>query len=185
MPKLAILRWKCLYHSVPQTRSPFCNLSLSTKRRGAYTWDVTISLTITPSLPVKHDLIIGGGWGPSARQRDAPDVTGRLTSSVFAVDTLMVDSHVFNILTAGWVFFWKGAYVQNKNTSARLCAKNTVGGGGVFAGHYGICRVWAYAKSLLTWVMVKSIDTLATTQTSSCLAAQVSFIKAKGGIVLL
>ena len=45
--------------------------------------DAMISLAITPSLPVlvKHDLIVGGGWGPSMRhrQRDAPDVT-RLTS---------------------------------------------------------------------------------------------------------
>ena len=41
----------------------------------------TISLMITPSLPVKHDLIVGGGWGPSARQRDAPNASERLTSS--------------------------------------------------------------------------------------------------------
>ena len=50
-----------MYRSVPQIRPPppFCNLSLSTKRRGAYTRDATISLAITPSLPVqvKHDLI--------------------------------------------------------------------------------------------------------------------------------
>ena len=34
-----------------------------------------ISLMITPSLlvAVKHDLIVGGGWGPSTRRRDAPD----------------------------------------------------------------------------------------------------------------
>ena len=37
-----------------------------------------------------------------------------------------------------------GAYARDKNTSARLCAKNAGGayarggGGGVFAGHYGI-----------------------------------------------
>ena len=55
-------------------------LSLSTKRRGAYTRDATISLTITSSLLVKHELIVGGEWGPSARQRDAPDASGRLTS---------------------------------------------------------------------------------------------------------
>ena len=42
--------------------------------------DATIYLTITPSLPVKHDLIVDGGWGPSARRRDAPDANGRLTS---------------------------------------------------------------------------------------------------------
>ena len=69
-----------------------------------------------PSLPVKHNLIVGGGWGPSVRQRDAPDASGRLTSfsveergskalpqnswhvhrccgqSMFVVDTLMVDT---------------------------------------------------------------------------------------------
>ena len=28
---------------------------------GAYTQDATISLAITPSLPVKHDLIVDGG----------------------------------------------------------------------------------------------------------------------------
>ena len=36
-----------------------------------------------------------------------------------------------------------GAYAQDKNTSAVLCAKNAGGayargGGGVFAGHYGM-----------------------------------------------
>ena len=70
---------------------PFCNLSLSAKRSeggggggggGAYAWDATISFAITPSLPVpvKHDLTVGGLWGPSAKPRDAPDATGRLTS---------------------------------------------------------------------------------------------------------
>ena len=36
----------------------------------------------TPSLPVpvKYDLIVSGGWGPSAKRRDAPDATGRVTS---------------------------------------------------------------------------------------------------------
>ena len=47
--------------------------------------DVTISLAITPSLPVKLDLIVGGVEAKheaslSARQRDVPDTTGRLTS---------------------------------------------------------------------------------------------------------
>ena len=40
--------------------------------QGAYTRDATISLAITPSLLVKHDFIVGGGWGPSTKQRDAP-----------------------------------------------------------------------------------------------------------------
>ena len=42
-------------------------------------------------------------------------------------------------LLLGW-----GAYVRDKNTSARLCAKKAGGlmfdGGGVFAGHYGIIK---------------------------------------------
>ena len=77
--------------------------------------DATISLAITSFL--KHDLIVGGGWRPSARWRDAPDASGRLTSfsvegrksrrfrevagvsllmrrSVFAVDISTVDSQV-------------------------------------------------------------------------------------------
>ena len=61
-------------------RPPFCNLSLSTKHRGAYRRDATISLAIMPSHPIKHDLIVGGGWGASARWRDAPDASGRLRS---------------------------------------------------------------------------------------------------------
>ena len=44
--------------------------------------DMTISLVITHSfpVPVKHDLIVSGGWGPNARWRDAPDASGRLES---------------------------------------------------------------------------------------------------------
>ena len=40
-------------------RPPFCNLILSTKRMGgggAYTQDAMISLAITPSLPVPHNV---------------------------------------------------------------------------------------------------------------------------------
>ena len=62
---------------------PFGNLSLSTKRRGgggAYTQDATISLAIMPSLPGMKSLSVGGGWGPSARQRNAPNASRRLTS---------------------------------------------------------------------------------------------------------
>ena len=45
-----------------------------------------------------------------------------------------------------WVFFLGGGYVRDKNTSARLCAKNAGGGGlcvrgGIFVGHYGTC-IW-------------------------------------------
>ena len=59
----------------------FCNLSLSTKLRGwAYTRDATISLVITPSLSVEWSVTsFWGRWaGPSVRQRDAPDASGRL-----------------------------------------------------------------------------------------------------------
>ena len=40
---------------------PFAILALVQNAGGTYTQDATISLTITPSLPVKHDLIVGGG----------------------------------------------------------------------------------------------------------------------------
>ena len=41
----------CVYLCKSCYAPPFCNLSLSTKRRGgAYTWDVTFSVAITPSL---------------------------------------------------------------------------------------------------------------------------------------
>ena len=59
---------------------PFATLaSVRNAGGGAYTRDATISLAITPSLPVpvKHDFIVGG---PSTRRRDASDATGRLTS---------------------------------------------------------------------------------------------------------
>ena len=42
--------------------------------------DATISLAIMPSIPVKHDLVVGRGWGPSMRRRDALDASGRLMS---------------------------------------------------------------------------------------------------------
>ena len=107
--------------------------------------------------------------------RDAPNATGRLTSfiverwgsrallrsswhvhrscgqSVFTVDTLTVDTAEWlklNILTAGWVFFWegRGAYAQDKNTSARLCAKNA---GGLMHEGGRICgTLQYYAKGL-------------------------------------
>ena len=43
--------------------------------------DATISLAITFSLPVlvKHNLIVCGGWGKREAE-NAPDATGRLTS---------------------------------------------------------------------------------------------------------
>ena len=56
-----------MYCSVPQIRPPpFAILALVQNAWGAYTRDATIPLPITPSLPVKHDLIVGGGWGPTA-----------------------------------------------------------------------------------------------------------------------
>ena len=50
--------------------------------------DATISLVITPSLPIKHvSIVICRRWveakrkaSPNTRWRDAPDTSGRLTS---------------------------------------------------------------------------------------------------------
>ena len=67
---------------------PFATLALVQNAGGAYTRDATISLAITPSLPIKHDPIVICQWGveakreasPCMRRRDAPDASGRLTS---------------------------------------------------------------------------------------------------------
>ena len=107
------MRVEYIYRSVPQIRPPFCNLSLSAKRRVggggggvAYTWDVTFSLEITPSLPVRRRSCAAIRW-------------------------------------------WGGVYARDKNTSARLCAKNVGEGlcarGGVFAGHYGTCSKYCFS----------------------------------------
>ena len=59
-----------MYRRVLQPR-PFATLALVQNAGGTYMWDETISLAITPSLsvPVKYDLIVGGGWGPNAKHR--------------------------------------------------------------------------------------------------------------------
>ena len=95
---------------------------------------------------------------PNARRRDAPDASGRLTSfsvegresralprsswhvhrwrglSVFAVDTLTVDSQVAKIEIISIIRLRNKsssgrAYARDKGTSAGLCAKNAGGGG--------------------------------------------------------
>ena len=58
--------WRVVCTVMSRKNAPaFCNLSLSTKCRawggGAYTWNVTISLTIMPSLPGMKSLSVGGG----------------------------------------------------------------------------------------------------------------------------
>ena len=55
--------WRVVFTVVSHKYAPaFCNLSLSTKFRGGdYTWDATISLAITPSLPGMKSLSVGGG----------------------------------------------------------------------------------------------------------------------------
>ena len=70
-------------------------------------WDVTISLAIMPSLPVKHDLIVTGGWGPSARWRDAPDTSSRLTS--FSIEARGSEVICVTHLTL-WVLNFKSSY---------------------------------------------------------------------------
>ena len=144
---------------------PFATLASVQNAGGACTRDATISLAITPPPPPpppsgtdKAWPHCRWGWGPSTRQKDAPDATGRLKSFnvegrgsralprsswrvhrwcgrfAFAIDTSTVDSRVawvntLNISTAGWVFFG-GAYARDKNTSVRVCAKNA---GGAYA----------------------------------------------------
>ena len=63
------------YRSVPQIRPPFCNLSLSTKRRGGlYAGCADFSRDYAPPppppppppilpVPIKNDLIVGGDEG--------------------------------------------------------------------------------------------------------------------------
>ena len=52
---------------------PFATLASVQNAGGAYTWDATISLAITPSLPVpvKHDLIVGGDQARGIAKREA------------------------------------------------------------------------------------------------------------------
>ena len=103
---------------------PFCNLSLSTKHRGGLIRGMRqfLSQLCPPSDKAwLHCYLSVGGWRPSARRRDAPDTSGRLTSfsvegwesralprsswcvhcwcglSAFVVDTLMVDSQVHGL----------------------------------------------------------------------------------------
>ena len=53
-----------IYCSVPQIcPAPSFAILAFVQNTEAYTRDATISLSITPSFPVKHDLIVGGGWG--------------------------------------------------------------------------------------------------------------------------
>jgi len=81
-PRLACSKEVCVYTVVSRKYAPpFAILALvQNAGEGAYTWDATISLAITPSLPVKHNLIVNGKWGPSARRTDALDASGRLTN---------------------------------------------------------------------------------------------------------
>ena len=61
---------KQTYRSVLQIRPPFCNLSLSTKRRGGlYTGCDNFSRDY--AFPSGHEVIVGGGWEPSAGRRQA------------------------------------------------------------------------------------------------------------------
>ena len=61
-----------MYRSVPQIRPPppFATLALVQNAGGAYTWDATIFLAITPSLPIKHDPIVICRWGVEAKRED-------------------------------------------------------------------------------------------------------------------
>ena len=71
----------CTYCSVQQIHPLFAILALVQNAGGGglYTGCGHFSCDYA-SLLVKHDLIVCGGWGPSARRRDAPNTSGRLTS---------------------------------------------------------------------------------------------------------
>ena len=57
------------YRSVPQICPPFCNLSLSTKRRGGL-YAGCDNFSRNYALPSRHEVnIVGGGWGPSVGRR--------------------------------------------------------------------------------------------------------------------
>ena len=59
-----------MYRSVPQIRPPFCNFSLSTKRKGGL-YAGCDNFSRDYALPSGHEVIVGGGWGPSAGHRRA------------------------------------------------------------------------------------------------------------------
>ena len=158
-------------------RPLFCNLSLCTKHRGLYAGCDNFSLDYT--------LLSGKAWPhcwwgvrPSARWRDAPNASSRLTSfstegrgsralprsswhvhrwcgrSVFAVDISTVDNQVavINISTAGWVFFWVvgwGAYAWDKIPQQDFVLKIQWGGGG---GGGLICGTLRYLLSFAQYV---------------------------------
>ena len=48
---------------------PVATLASAQNARGAFARDATISLAITPSLPVKYDLIVGGGGAKRKAER--------------------------------------------------------------------------------------------------------------------
>ena len=60
----------CRYRSVPQIRPPFCKLNLSTKRLGGL-YAGCDNFSRDYALPFGHEVIVGGGWGPSAGPRQA------------------------------------------------------------------------------------------------------------------
>ena len=69
-------------------------------------------------------LLVSGGWRPSARWRDAPDASIRLTS--FNIEGLMCG---IKVPQQDFVLKMPGGGLMRR------------GGGGVFAGNYGISSV--------------------------------------------
>ena len=111
----------------------FCNLSLSTKCSGGlYAGCKNFSRDYTlPSDKAWPHCHCWWGWRASVRQRDAPNASGRLTS--FIIIWLQDKS------SSG------GAYAQDKNTSAGLCAKNGGGGGLMCEGGHICGTLWYHA----------------------------------------
>ena len=88
-------------------------------------WDATFSLVITPPNPLDREMFSG---------------------SVDAGFVLALSFHHRDLEPDCVEVSMRGAYVQDKNTSVRLSAKNAGGAyicamGGVFVGHYSMCNI--------------------------------------------
>ena len=176
---------------------PFATLALVQSAGGAYTWDVTFSLAITPSLPVPRPHKLKLDWEGFATAK-ATTLSKCSTGLSFQrtvlltplVNTLAIDCEMFSgFVDAGFVLAlpfhhgdlepdcvgvstrsrhlckdskWlkmavfilsstsptvpEGAYARDKNTSARLCAKNA---GGLMREGGRICGTLRYY--ILMW----------------------------------
>ena len=66
-PPITVVSHK--YAPPPPPPPPFATLASVQNAGGAFARNATISLAITPSLPVKHDLIVSGGGAKCEAER--------------------------------------------------------------------------------------------------------------------